>query len=309
MHQQSLPLEIILIVIDFIVPSSKPSPLALPPNHPTTKTLHALALTSRSIYPIARSLLYHHCMYIDGLERISLLLRTLLSPSAVPECPDLLPSVTSLFLRFDLLHYTAVGDVDLEQVQLAITNLLHVLRSNLRRLSIDIPIDYLYAHLFDSTPPAAFSNALEGLQVLEEFGNVYCCKPRVNFAHPKGEFWPGLKKLVLYFESLDTEFLAILSRWESLEGVVLVRSEFHGEIDLQEEWANLFQSEADVRPLNIVLFDMYKDDLPILYQKDDKLQVRLLKFPSTYHDESYEDLNRDWIRQRVLSGLPISEWS
>ena len=87
----SLPLELHLHILNFLVESSTPhhqdhQPVALPPNHPTTRTLLALTRVSRIIYPLASSYLYTHCLCINNEPSFARLYRTLsLHSSADPQ--------------------------------------------------------------------------------------------------------------------------------------------------------------------------------------------------------------------------------
>lgn len=72
-----LPPEIIDLIINCLIPTNEPLPIALPASSPVTKALLVLARTSRVTYPEAARLLYTHCLYIDSPERLHRVSRTL----------------------------------------------------------------------------------------------------------------------------------------------------------------------------------------------------------------------------------------
>lgn len=314
MNQPSLPFELIRNIIDFVVSSDGlPIPPALPPWHPITKTLLALTRTSRSIYPIARRLLYSHCLYLRNLGSITLLTRTLKESSAASGSPALLPPKTSLYLSVSLPSPgdgASIHDAVLQNIDSAIIDLFHILRSSLYRLIVDIAFSTLRYHYMNKRW-ATLMSAFDDLPVLEEFSSMHYYMPKESLFSTKTNMWPHLKTLVLYHETLDIEFLSILKRWEHLEGVVMASSDYRGEFYLGEEWAKLFQSEPDVRPLQLVLVELDKNCLSLQTRKDDKLQVRQLSVVTSLCGQGVSDaqLIQGRLRANLLHGLPISEWS
>ena len=83
-----LPPEIILSVIDYVIPAAESQHLALCAPHPVTKTLLSLARVSSLTYPVARRLLFTHCLWIDDVERLKCLVTSLtLSPPGLYNTP------------------------------------------------------------------------------------------------------------------------------------------------------------------------------------------------------------------------------
>jgi len=132
MSRQTLILDVILLVIDQIAPSS--SIVALPPCHITTRTLHSLALTSRGTSLTAVRLLLTHCLYIDEPWRLKSLLSYL---AAHPN------SSSSLIHSLYLSPYPtwSINDVVICN---EVHQLLSILAPSLKRLVLDIPFRSLY---------------------------------------------------------------------------------------------------------------------------------------------------------------------
>ncbi|KZM24461.1 uncharacterized protein EKO05_0001974 [Ascochyta rabiei] len=72
-----LPLEVLLNVLDQLVGFPDGRQPIFDASNPITKTLRALTLTSRTIYPIASRYLYSHCLYLGDCVGYSCLRRTL----------------------------------------------------------------------------------------------------------------------------------------------------------------------------------------------------------------------------------------
>jgi hypothetical protein len=132
MSKQTLLLDVILLVIDQLAPSS--SIVALPPFHITTRTLHSLALTSRGTSLTAVRLLLTHCLYIDKPWRLKPLL------SYLAAHPNSSPSfIHSLYLA--PYPTWSINDVAICN---EVYRLLSILAPSLKRLVLDVPFRSLY---------------------------------------------------------------------------------------------------------------------------------------------------------------------
>ncbi|KUJ10471.1 uncharacterized protein LY89DRAFT_262378 [Mollisia scopiformis] len=312
--QPYLPLEIILNVIDFVVPTSSPSPIALAPGHPAAKTILSLLTTSRAIYPVACRLLYTHCMYIHTSQRLSHLLRTLKSAN-----PDLLSSITSLYLR----PFPLREDINCLNPPTArdTKDLLKLIGPYLRRLLIDIPLRSLYPEddLFSVRP--ILRSAFIDLPVLEEFCSVrdelYLALERdyPSREPPVWSLWPNLKKLALYNQDLSRDdFWTGLRQLQHIETLVMTRSDGTDEVDLQQMWRSQFDSKEETKRLTIVLANVELDQPELRaresWKEDDKLAVEIMNVPISYYgDEDYIVLCQQWIKRGIMSGTLFDEWS
>ncbi|KAE8441556.1 hypothetical protein EG329_004675 [Mollisiaceae sp. DMI_Dod_QoI] len=313
--QLSLPLEIILNIIDFVVSSSKPLPIALVRTLPTTRTLLSLTLTSRAIYPLARRLLYTHCMYISNSQKLALLLRTLTTLSQRSQsAQDPLPSITSLYLRPFAGSY-----VELNKAR-AIKQLLNIVGPTLRRLVIDMPLRSLYPEDDSDGIRPVLRSAFLDLPALEEFCSVrdelYLATEARFPPHepPVWSLWPKLKKLALYNQDITADFLRGIRKLHNIETLVLTRSDGLYETDLKQTWKNQFDDEGEVRSLDILLANVESDHPPLIgedrWNEDDRLKVRILNVPISYYgDEDSIVACQQYVKRKFLSGEPVTNWT
>jgi len=307
-----LPTEILLNIIDSIAPFSDLPEIALPRNHPITKTLVALTYTSRALRPHARRLLYVHCLYVHTENRLRKLLRSIQESQQHAE-GDLLEYATSLYLR----PYPVVGTI----ADVGITNdvrlLMTALAPRLRRLLVDIPFRSIYPDEDRLGVRPVLRNAFSSLPVLEEFCSVRDELYLELGASDDPGVWSGwerLKMLVLYNVDVATEkFWKGLYLSKNIETVVLTRADGLMEVDMKQEWKNQFVGE-EVRPLEVLLVNVDAEHtIPLGFErwkKEDKMQVRILNVPISYYgDEDLIVICQQWVKRRILQGVPIAEWS
>ncbi|KAL9565822.1 hypothetical protein ACKAV7_010004 [Fusarium commune] len=65
-----LPIEIILLIVESLVPQNDAAPPILPAPHPITKTLLSLTRVSKAISPTACKLIWQNCLYIDRKSKL-----------------------------------------------------------------------------------------------------------------------------------------------------------------------------------------------------------------------------------------------
>ncbi|KAK0122472.1 hypothetical protein ONS95_010704 [Cadophora gregata] len=310
-----LPVEIQLSIIDAIAPADLPQ-IALPRNHPFTKTLVALTYTSRALQPHARRLLYTHCLYIHTPNRLRKLLRSIQeSPQDVQK--DLLDHATSLYLR----PYPVDGTI----ADVGITNdvllLMTTLAPRLRRLLVDIPFRSVYPDEDRLGVRPVLRNAFSNLPAVEEF-----CSVRDELYLELGASdgpgvwsgWERLKTLVLYNVDMATaKFWKGLYLARGIETVVLTRADGLREVDMKQEWRHCFRvdgTEGEERRLDFLLVNVDAEHtIPLGWErrrKEDKLQVRILNVPISYYgDEDLVVICQHWVKRRVLQGVPVEGWS
>jgi hypothetical protein len=316
-----VPIEIILDIIAFVVPASYSSNLALAPRNPSTRTLLSLTLTSRAIYPVARRLLYAHCVYIHTGRRLSLFLGALadipggLRPLQPPE--HLLSSLTSLYLR-----PVSIGRDDFLSIDTAkrTEQLMKLVGPGLRRLLLDMPLrGNIYPEDDTDSVRQILRSAFVNLPALEEFCSVrdelYLeTRPR----HTSKEFsvwsqWPKLKTLALYNQDVNDVFLSELQKSQQIETVILTRSDGLEQIDLKQVWNNQSANADVIRRLQIVLVNFKPNHAVLLgrdrWKENDSLQVRELCVPILFYgDEDCILLCQQWVKKKFISGHPVSKW-
>jgi hypothetical protein len=314
-----LPADILLYIIDFIVPATIHSPIALCHRNTITKTILSLTLTSRIIYPTARRLLYTHCLYINTPRRLHGLLKTLSDPSD-PSKPfrnneHLLPYITSLYLR-PFASYTTIKDLS---IATAVRNLLFILSPHLRRVLIDMPLRSYYPEDDALGIRPILRSAFADLPALEEFCSVRDELYLDTLVAPSEEWlvwslWPKLRTIALYnVDVLNHRFWEGLRQLENIETVVLTRSDGLEEVDIKREWRKQFDEATEARSLSIVLVNVEAEHKVLVgrdsWKEDDKMQVRELNVPTSYYgDEDPIVLCQQWTKRNVLHGEPVAYW-
>ncbi|KAL3435928.1 hypothetical protein BDV09DRAFT_184712 [Aspergillus tetrazonus] len=160
-----LPPELILLVIEALIPSES---RILPPGHIVTRTLLSLSLTCKLTYPLARELLFTHCLYLNSGKRIE----DVLNQSQLcrfgrysPVGVDKGTRARSLFLAFPSPVTISLNSTDRQ-----IDSLLSLFSTNVRCLIIDLPLRHL---LFNDTENRRAQNVVYGaisrLEAVEEF--------------------------------------------------------------------------------------------------------------------------------------------
>ncbi|PVH80878.1 hypothetical protein DL98DRAFT_515025 [Cadophora sp. DSE1049] len=307
-----LPTEILLNIIDSIAPFADLPQIALPRNHPITKTLIALTYTSRALRPHARRLLYTHCLYIHTDNRLRKLLRSI-QESQQHGQGDLLEYATSLYLR----PYPVDGTIADAGISNDVLVLMSALAPRLRRLLVDIPFRSVYPDEDRLGVRSVLRTAFSNLPVLEEFCSVRDELYLELGASDEPGVWSGwerLKMLVLYNVDVSTEkFWKGLYLSKNIETVVLTRCDGLNEVDMKQEWKNQFDVEEE-RPLDVLLVNVDAEHtIPLGFErwkKEDKMQVRILNVPISYYgDEDLIVICQQWVKRRILQGVPIAEWS
>jgi hypothetical protein len=305
-----LPPELILYVVDFIVPPWVDTEVAYPPSHPITSTLLALTRTSRIIYSAARHLLYTHCLYIDSIRRLLSLLNSL-SAYTTGSSLYLDPFYgaqqgTSLYLS----PFTDnINNLPLAQ---AVHDLLSLLAPTLRRLVIDIPLRSLYPEDDTLKIRPILRSAFTQLVSLELFCSVrdecflFCTGwPAYADEANAWSFWPKLKTLALYNCDLHSErFWQDLTVAKNLETLVLTRCDGVQDVNFKSEWIKYGNGERSVKVVFVDVDD--ERGLPEMVENEsegEKVGVMRARIPTSYYgDEDIIELCQGWIKRSVLRG-------
>ncbi|KAF2874689.1 hypothetical protein BDV95DRAFT_458042, partial [Massariosphaeria phaeospora] len=257
----SLPLELFLNVLDQLVgtPTSQ-RPIALPPTHSTTRTLRALTLVSRDIYPIASRYLYTHSLYLDTCQRYTLFRRTLAlplgnqHPLALPyntptrneplfAAADLPRHITALFVSPQkLLAAGAAPMVRLPQV----IDLCARVGSSLRRLALDLqPVYSSYSEARAFKPHVADNQIFLGMPRLEE---LVCSYDTMDyFVLPP----PRLKRLAVTSQGLNAVQQRFCFAVASLEVLVFIQG-----VDMEAAHIDMLFEAYHGRHLDVVMVEL-----------------------------------------------------
>jgi hypothetical protein len=160
-----LPPELILLIVEALIP---PKSRVFPPDHPVTRTLLSLSLTCKLTHPLARELLFTHCLYLNSGKRIEDVLNQSQLCRFVrcgPAGVDKGTRARSLFLAFPSAVTISLNSTDRQ-----IDCLLSLFSTSVRCLTIDLPLRHL---LFNDTDNRNAQNVVYGaisrLEAVEEF--------------------------------------------------------------------------------------------------------------------------------------------
>lgn len=280
-----------------------------------------------------------YCVYIDSLEKIHQLVRTLTSHKDV--CADQLHSITSMYLTISgkTIHYNGCwnphSEGDLSDHDLtAITALFNHLSPSLTRLLLQLPSaltksqedlrkgfsswdDHQGLHLFQPSKPNAIDQAyftafqsLVHLEVLVNLGDTF---DALNTTQAIWLFFPklrvlGMNELPDYWRLLDFVWQEWISL-KRLETVIFIESGLNEECTFEEVW----DREADTtRVFNVVtvwtadqIFDEYAQDV---WRSNGNLRFRDVAIEMEYFSgmtrKDVEKLETPvkWVMKRLLSG-------
>ncbi|KAE9362841.1 hypothetical protein N431DRAFT_357997 [Stipitochalara longipes BDJ] len=314
--QPFLPADIILCIIDFVVPSNTNGPLAYEASHTITKTLLALTRTARIIYPAARRLLYTHCLYIDSPRRLRCVIESLTAYFADTSTAQLsLTRTHSTALHATSLYLSPFLNDTIEELPTAqdVYNLLTILGPILRHLVIDMPLRSLYPEdddlgirriLHDSFAPLTsvelFCSARDEL-FLSYDKDWHTYRTRVNV----WSLWPKLKTLALYNCDLTSEtFWRDIGALDILETLVLTRADGVREVDLRREWSRCGKGDKKLTVWFVDVDGGHGIPETIEEPKEgDKITIKVGCVPTSYYgDEDEIDLCQNWIKRAALKG-------
>jgi hypothetical protein len=314
-HQPFLPPDIILYIIDCVIPSWADTEVAYPRSHAITSTLLTLTRTSRLIYPTARRLLYTHCLYIDSPRRLRSLLCSLAAytTESIASKSPTIQHETSLYLS--PFPNETINDLPTAQ---AVHDLLSLLAPTLRRLVVDIPLRSLYPEDDTLNIRPILRSAFKKLTSLE----LFCSARDELFLDCAGwpanrdevnvwSLWPKLKVLALYNCDVDpawsvtSPFWRDLAALKNLEILVLTRCDGVQDVDFKAEWnARCGKGSAG---LDVVFVDVDGGHGILETVEEprdgDKVAVMVGRVPTSYYgDEDIIELCQDWIKRAMLRG-------
>lgn len=210
----NLPAELILHIIECLIPSQK-TPVAFLPSDPVTHTLLNWALVCSLTRIKAQRLLLRHCLFIDSRNRLESLLRHF-------------PDHASCHLHG--LYLAPFPEEDLNHLDIAhhIDRLFSIVAPHLTRLVIDIPLRFLYPEDDEQLVRPILRSAFERLTALEEFCSI---QDELYLGITEGlvepsvwSFWPRLRRLALYDVDLSWwSFFRDAERCQTLTQLVVVR--------------------------------------------------------------------------------------
>ncbi|KAH7170792.1 hypothetical protein EDB81DRAFT_776670 [Dactylonectria macrodidyma] len=251
--RRTLPLELILHVIEHVVPSNPE--ILLSSSHPSTKTLLALTRVSRDTYAPAVKLLRQRCVLIDSERRLTSLLVCIprFTPGLSPSLS--LRNITSLYLE---PFGETLGD---KLTACLVRDLFFEVSESLRKLVIAMPFNSVDVFNDHHGVRKILRSGFESLQKLEEFVSIGDY-PSLSLSDGPTDIWRlfhDLKRLTLFHVPLNNHWLwwniATLSK---LEHVILAESQQTSGVNIKDEYFHKLPS-TDTRldrDIMIVLMDI-----------------------------------------------------
>lgn len=227
MIQAKLPAELILFVIDCLLPSN-PS-VVFSPGHVITRTLLSLTLVCKLVSRAAKKLLLKHCLYINSAYRLNQLLK-----KGTLSANNSRSSSTRLFLS----PFSA-NNLNIPPLVHQINELSAITSASLTSLIIDMPLRHLYPEddVYQIRPilRTAFSRMVQLREFVSIRDELYLDTYTIDLqAQEQGQeqkdepavwsLWPNLQRLALYNVAVDSsQFIEGLRRCSNLTHLVLVR--------------------------------------------------------------------------------------
>ncbi|RGP80533.1 hypothetical protein FLONG3_1367 [Fusarium longipes] len=225
-NKPKLPVEIILLIIENLIPGSRP---ILPAWHVITQTLLNLTLVSKSIYPIASRLLWQNCLRIESKESLRSFLEFISQKNITGRMPCEAYGPTRLFLApfrtphrrgsmsdsvngeapgeaIELPRYSPVSPVCPElqdhDTAVAVKRVLVRLAPVLKGIIVDMPLRSLYPE-DDSTGIRKYLRegfeALVNVEELVSINDELYLATKEEYSEPEvWTLWPKLQRLALY---------------------------------------------------------------------------------------------------------------
>lgn len=215
-----LPAELVLYIVDCLIPSNPP--VVFSRGHVITRTLLSLTLVCKLVSRTAKQLLIKHCLQIDSSELLDRVLQWSALSGSEGQAPHLPVSVGLFLSPFP------VDNLNIPSTVYQVDRLSSVLCSNLTRLVIDMPLRYLYPEDDHEQVRPALRAAFARMTKLVEFCSV---KDELYLSTVEGirepaiwSFWPRLQRLALYNVAVDSsQFIDGLRQCLNLTHLVLVR--------------------------------------------------------------------------------------
>ncbi|KAH7162907.1 hypothetical protein B0J13DRAFT_23488 [Dactylonectria estremocensis] len=250
--RRTLPLELILHIIEDVVPSNPE--IFLTPSHSSTKTLLALTRVSRDTYAPAVKLLRQRCVFIDSERRLTRLLVCIprFTPGLSPALS--LRSITSLYLE---PFKETLGD---KLTACWVRDLFFEVSESLQKLVVTMPFNSVDVFNDHEGVRKILRDGFESLHKLEEFVSIGDY-PSLSLAEGPTDIWRlfhDLKRLTLFKVPLDNHWLwwniATLSK---LEHVILAQSRQTAGVNIKDEYFHKLPStDARLdRDIYVVLLD------------------------------------------------------
>ncbi|KAH6871796.1 hypothetical protein B0T10DRAFT_522788 [Thelonectria olida] len=255
MTSQSLPREVILMIVEAVVPPETETIFSA--DSEVTKTLLAFTRVSKSTYPTASALLWQNCLCIDTKKKAAALSKALTSSSPEVLRQDL---PVRLFLQpfpterrpdeLDMLDFqdnSYSSPLHNRSTAKLVENIFIELAPVLRSLVIDMPLRSLHPEDDSEGVRPILRHGFEALVNLEDFISVrdelYLSTTPDSFrSEPEvwATCWPKLRRIALYNAVLDPgdKTWMEMAGLPNLQMAVFSRADPRGmgAVNIKQEW-------------------------------------------------------------------------
>lgn len=260
-----LPPELISSVLDQLIKSSPGHQPIYHPSHPVTKTLQALSLTSKAIYPIAIKYLYRHCLYLNDCISYACFRRTLgldlgfnhpqslahgqSARSATWDEEEIPKCITSIFISPMGLPSTPMGTPTCETERTPYTplvrlkhivSLFRTIGPTLKRLVLDMqPIYSPHSEAQDSVSRGS-THVFVSMPKLEELVASYDALDHFHVAPP------NLKRLAITVDNMHKAAMRFIFAASALEMLIVLRPKEFSAADIDKLFAAYKGQSLDI---------------------------------------------------------------
>ena len=316
-----LPPELILSVLDQLIESSPGLQPIYHPSHPVTKTLQALSLTSKAIYPIALKYLYRHCLYLNDCISYACFRRTLgldlgfnhpqslahgqSARSATWDEEEIPKCITSIFISPMGLPSTPMGTPTCETertphtplVRLKhIVSLFRTIGPTLKRLVLDMqPIYSPHSEAQDNISCGSM-HVFVSMPKLEELVASYDALDHFHVAPP------NLKRFAITVDNMHKAAMRFIFAASALEMLIVLRPKELSAADIDKLFA-AYKGQS----LDIVFVDVNANHRTPPGTRDwtdeDAVRIWEVDVPTSFYgDEDELVLCDDWIWRGAVEG-------
>ncbi|GKU02126.1 hypothetical protein FLAG1_01914 [Fusarium langsethiae] len=268
-----LPVEVILLIIENLIPGTTHRRPILPASHVVTKTLLNLTLVSKAIYPLSSRLLWQNCLRIESKESLRLFrdfvsresivtgwrpcdahgsTRLFLCPFSRPRLHSPVPVSIDEEARGEAIYdpvYSPVSPYypelkDYDTIE-AVNEVLITLAPVLKAIIVDMPLRSLYPEDDDTGIRRLLREGFEALVNVEELVSIndeLYLDTKEDQSEPEvWTKWPKLQRLALYNVVTEPGLWKNMLLCPQLEMAVLSRSDGSeggtSEEDIKDQWS------------------------------------------------------------------------
>ncbi|KAJ4015384.1 hypothetical protein NW752_006845 [Fusarium irregulare] len=335
-----LPLEVILLVVENLIPRGIHRSIFSPSNV-VTKSLLSCTLVSKAVNPTATRLLWQNCLYIDSKDRLYHVRDSISRQGSVTGRSCQVYRPTRLFLRlypdptsvsddeiFDDDYYPPSPLEDIDMCE-AVKSLLVTLAPSLTTIVVDMPLRSLYPSDDEHGVRKILRDGFEALVHIEELVSIndeLFLATTADRSEPQVWIkWKNLQRISLYNVYMEPELWKDMLSCPRLRKAVFPRADADNSRrhDIKGELSTAWAEATGQNPqkyrgpeITIALCDWYRQ--PYDFESyteswrdldpDNLMSIRTVIIDPQY-DPAFQNVDdeqiytcKNWIRERALRG-------